>query len=121
MTTFLVVAVTVVAALVTVLGLLSTLARRRIGLVHLIAVGVLEVLLLVQAALAVAALVGGERPEETATFLGYLAGVVLVPVAGTLWARTERTRWAGTVLAVAGAVVGVMAWRLLQLWEATGA
>jgi len=120
-TTFLVVAVTVVAALVTVLGLLSTLARRRIGLVHLIAVGVLEVLLLVQAALAVAALVGGERPEETATFLGYLAGVVLVPVAGTLWARTERTRWAGTVLAVAGAVVGVMAWRLLQLWEATGA
>jgi hypothetical protein len=47
--------------------------------------------------------------------------VVLVPVAGVLWARTEQTRWAGTVLAVAGAVVGVMVWRLLQLWEATGA
>ena len=46
---------------------------------------------------------------------------MLVPVAGVLWARTEQTRWAGTVLAVAGAVVAVMAWRLLQLWEATGA
>jgi hypothetical protein len=46
---------------------------------------------------------------------------VLVPVAGSLWARTERTRWAGTVLAVSAAVVAVMVWRLLQLWEATGA
>jgi p-aminobenzoyl-glutamate transporter AbgT len=67
------------------------------------------------------ALAGGERPEETATFVSYLIGVVLVPVAGVLWARAERTRWAGTVLAVAGVVVGVMTWRLLQLWEATGA
>jgi hypothetical protein len=120
-TTSLVVAITVVAALLTVLGLLSTLARRRIGLVHLVVAGVLEAVLLVQAGVAVAAMAGGDRPEDTPTFLGYLLGVVLVPVAGVLWARTERTRWAGTVLAVAGAVVGVMAWRLLQLWEATGA
>ena len=81
----------------------------------------LEVLLLVQAAVAPAAMDGGDRPADTPTFLGYLAGVVLVPVAGVLWARTELTRWAGTVLAVSGAVVGVMVWRLLELWEATGA
>ena len=42
-------------------------------------------------------------------------------VAGVLWARTEVTRWAGSVLAVAGASVGVMVWRLLELWEATSA
>jgi hypothetical protein len=117
-TTFLVVAITVVAVLLVLLGLASTLARRRIGLVHLVVAGVLEVLLLVQAVLAVVALAGGDTPPETATFAGYLAGVVLVPVAGSLWARTERTRWAGTVMAVAGAVVAVMVWRLLQLWEA---
>ena len=110
-----------VAVLLVVLGVASTVARRRIGLVHLVVAGVLEAVLLVQAAVAAAALVGGERPPETATFVGYLVGVVLVPVAGVLWARTERTRWAGTVLAVAGAVVGVMVWRLLQLWEATHA
>ncbi len=121
MTTFLAGTITVVAVVVTLLGVLSTLAHRRIGLVHLAAAGVLEILLLVQAALAVIALLGGNRPEDTPTFLGYLTGVVLVPVAGVLWARAERTRWAGTVLAVAGGVVGVMVWRLLQLWEATGA
>lgn len=121
MTPFLVGTITVVAVVVVLLGLISTLARRRIGLLHLAAAGVLEALLLLQAALAVAALLGGESPEDPPTFFSYLIGVSLVPVAGVLWARTERTRWAGTVLAVAGAVVGVMVWRLLQLWEATGA
>ncbi len=52
--------------------------------------------------------------------VAYLASVVLLPVLGVLWARTEPTRWAGTVLAVAAAAVGVMLWRLLQLWEVTG-
>jgi hypothetical protein len=120
-TPFLVGTVTVVAVLVVLLGVASTLARRRIGLVHLAAAGLLEALLLVQAVVAGAAMAGGDRPEDTPTFVSYLIGVVLVPVAGVLWARTERTRWAGTVLAVAGAVVGVMVWRLLQLWEATHA
>ena len=114
-------AITVVAVVLVVAGIASTLARRRIGLVHLAVAGVLEALLLVQAGIAGAALLGGERPPDTPTFVSYLLGVLLVPVAGVLWARNERTRWAGTVLAVAGAVVGVMAWRLLQLWEATHA
>jgi hypothetical protein len=117
----LVVAITGVAVLLMLLGAVSTVARRRIGLVHLVVAGLLEALLLVQAVLAVVAMAAGDTPADTPTFLGYLGGVVLVPVAGTLWARSERTRWAGTVIAVAGAVVAVMAWRLLQLWEATDA
>ena len=40
-----------------------------------------------------------------------------VPIA---MAKTEPSRWAGTVLAVAAAAVGVMIWRLQELWEATG-
>ncbi len=113
-------AITGVAVLLAMLGGAATLARRRLGLVHLIAAGLLEALLLAQTALAVAALVGGVEPADPPTFLSYLVGVLLVPVAGVLWARTERSRWAGTVLALAGLVVAVMAWRLLQLWEATG-
>jgi hypothetical protein len=109
-----------VAAVVVVLGLLSTATRRRIGAAHLVAAGVLEAVLLVQAVVAVVALVNGPRPPETATFVGYLAGVLLVPVAGALWARTEPTRWAGTVLAVAALVAGVMVWRLVELWNAGG-
>lgn len=116
----LVVAITVVAVLLVAAGVASTLARRRVGLVHLVLAGVLEVLLVVQAVLALVAM-DGDTPADAPTFLGYLAGIVLIPVAGVLWARTEVTRWAGTVLAVAGASVGVMVWRLLELWEATGA
>ena len=118
MTTFLVGAITAVAVLLAVLGVVSTLVRRRIGLLHLGVAGLLEALLLVQVAVAVIAMAGGDTPADTPTFLGYLGGIVLVPVAGGLWARSEQTRWAGTVMAVAAAVVGVMVWRLLQLWEA---
>jgi len=107
------------AVLCVALGVASTVARRRIGLVHLLAAGLLEAVLAVQAVVAVVALIGGTRPPETPTFIGYLVGVLLIPVAGALWARAEATRWAGTVLAVAAAVAGVMVWRLVQLWDAT--
>jgi hypothetical protein len=119
-TTGLVVGATVAAAVVVVLGLLSTVLRRRIGLAHLVAAGVLEAVLVVQGVAAVAALAGGHRPAELSTFVAYLASVLLLPVLGVLWARTEPTRWAGTVLAVAAAAVGVMLWRLVQLWEVAG-
>ena len=121
MTLALVLVITVLGCVVAALGLAGTLAGRRIGLIHLAATGVLEAVLLLQAVLVVVALIGGHRPPEFATFLSYLIAVLLVPVAGLLWARTEPTRYAGTVLAVAGVTVAVMGWRLLQLWQATRA
>ena len=117
MSTPLVVATTVVAALLALAGLASTVARRRTGLVHLGLAGVLEALLVLQAALAGVRLSGADLPE-TATFVGYLAGALLLPVAGVLFSRTETSRWAGTVLAVPAAAVAVMVWRLLELWQA---
>ena len=120
MTPVLVVAATGVAVLLAAAGLASTLARRRIGLLHLAGAAVLEAVLLLQAVVAAVALAGGQRPADLPTFLGYLTGVLLVPVAGVLWARTEASRWAGTVLAVAALAAAVMMWRLLQLWEAPG-
>ncbi len=114
-------AATVAALALAALGALSTLTRRRIGLAHLAAAGLLEALLLVQAGLALVRLSGGYRPEDTATFLGYLGGVVLLPVAGVLGARSEPSRWAGTVVGIAALVAAVMVWRLVQLWGAAGA
>jgi hypothetical protein len=114
----LVITATVVAALLVLLGAVSTLARRRMGLLHWIAVGVLEAVLLVQAVVALVAVGHGHELAETATFYGYLGGVLLVPAIGAGWAWSERTRWAGTQLAVAGLAVIVMVWRLMQLWEA---
>lgn len=121
MNTTLVVTATVLALLVAALGAASTLLRRRIGLVHLVGAGLLEAVLVVQAVTAAIALAGGTEVPETATFLSYLFSVVLLPVAGVLWSRTEPTRWAGTVLGVACLAVAVMVWRLDQLWTATGA
>jgi hypothetical protein len=108
---------TVVALLLAGLGVLSTIVRRRTGLAHLAVAAVLEALVVVQALVAIARLADGYRPEETATFLGYLGGVVLVPVAGVLWSRTEPSRWAGTVIGIAALVTAVMLWRLLDLWQ----
>ena len=116
----LVVAASVAAAVVVALGVLSTALRRRIGLAHLVGAGGLELVLVAQAVVAAVQLAGGHRPAELATFVAYLGSVVLLPVAGVLWARSDPTRWAGTVLAVAAAAVGVMMWRLLQLWQVTG-
>ena len=121
MSTPLIVAISVVAGALAVLGGLSTGLRRRIGSAHLALAGLLELLLVGQAVLATVALVGGHRPVELATFVAYLGSVVLLPVAGVLWARTEPTRWAGTVLGVAALAVAVMVWRLLDLWQVTGA
>jgi hypothetical protein len=118
--TALVVAASVVAVALAALGGLSTALRRRIGSAHLATAGLLELLLIVQAVVAAVAVGGGHRPAELATFVAYLGSVVLLPVAGLLWARTEPTRWAGTVLGVAGLAVAVMLWRLLDLWEVTG-
>lgn len=112
---------TVLALVLAALGALSTLTRRRTGLAHLWTAGLLEAVLLAQATVAVVRLAGGHRPAETATFLGYLASVLLVPVAGVLWSRAERSRWAGTVIGIAALVAAVMVWRLLQLWEPSGA
>jgi hypothetical protein len=114
-------AATVVALALAALGAVSTLTMRRTGAAHLALAGLLEALLVAQAAVALVRLAGGARPEDPATFLGYLAGAVLVPVAGVLWARSEPSRWAGTVVAVAALVVAVMVWRLLQLWGTAGA
>lgn len=120
MSPVLVVVTTVVAVLLALLGILTTVAHRRIGLLHVGGVLLLEALLLLQAVLATIALVRGEHPADTPTYLSYLAGVVLVPVAGLLWARTEVSRWAGTVIAVAAGAVAVMVWRLLALWDTAG-
>jgi hypothetical protein len=118
--TTLAVVVTIAAVLLAAVGVVSTAAGRRTGQLHLAAAALLEAVLLVQAVLAVVLLVGGHHPKETAAFLGYLVGIVLVPVAGVLWARSEPTRWAGTVLVVAAVVVAIMDWRLVQLWNVTG-
>ncbi|GII87234.1 hypothetical protein Ssi03_52240 [Sphaerisporangium siamense] len=93
--------------------------NRAMGVVLLIGLGVLELGLLVQAGIGVAKVIGGQSPHETATFIGYLAGTVVIPPVAAVWALAERTRWGPAVAAVACFAIPVMVGRLLQIWQGT--
>ena len=97
-------------------ALLMTALNRRMSVILLGAVGVLEILLLVEDGLIVAKLAGGERPAGLATLIGYLIAMPLVPVAAAFWGLLERSRWGPAVIAVAGLVAAVLMVRLHEIW-----
>ena len=89
---------------------------RRMDVPLLIAVGVLEVIVLVLVGLVVAKLASGPHPASLATLIGYLIAMPIVPVAAGFWGLLERTRWGPAVIAVAGLVTAVLVVRLHQIW-----
>ena len=101
-------------------GLLMTTRNHRMNVPMLAAVGVLEILLLVEVGIIVARLAGGggstDRPAGLATLIGYLIATPLVPLAAACWGLMERSRWGPAVIAVAGLVAAVLMVRLHQIW-----
>ena len=98
-------------------ALLMTARNRRMSVPMLAALGVLEILLLVEVGLVVAKLASGARPAGgLATLIGYLIAIPIVPVAAGFWGLLERSRWGPAVIAVAGLVAGVLMVRLHQIW-----
>lgn len=78
---------------------------------------VVEVGLMVQAAVGVVQAAGG-RDIDTVSFVGYLLATLLVLPAGVLWSLGERSRGGTAVLAVAGLTTAFLVLRLLQIWGA---
>ncbi|HEY9521957.1 MAG TPA: hypothetical protein VIR33_01865 [Thermopolyspora sp.] len=105
------------ALLVALVALITTMRRRPMGVLLLAGLALLEVVLLVQSGIAVAKLIGGERPEETATFIGYLVGTLVIPPFAVYWGLAERSRWGALVGAVGCLAIAAMVGRLLQLWQ----
>jgi hypothetical protein len=97
-------------------ALLMTALNRRMGLGLLVALGVLEILLLVLVGMVVARLAGGGHPAGMATLIGYLIAITLIPLAAGFWGAMERSRWGPAVIAVAGLVAAVLMVRLHQIW-----
>jgi hypothetical protein len=97
-------------------ALLTTLRNGRMGTGLVAALGVLEILLLVEVGLVVAKLAGGGRPASLATLIGYLIAIPLVPVAAGFWGALERSRWGPAVIVAAGLVAAVLMVRLHQIW-----
>ena len=99
-------------------SLLMTALNRRMGLVLLVALGVLEILLLVEVGIVVAKLAEGPRPSSLPTLVGYLIAIPIVPVIAAFWGAMERSRWGPAVIAVAGLVAAVLMVRLHEIWPA---
>lgn len=109
----------IVASLVVAVGsLLYVVPDRRPDRWLVAAVGVVQVLLVAQLVIGVVQVVEGV-PEgvSTATFLGYLIGLVIALPAGVWWARGEPSRAGTGVLLVVLVVVPVLVVRLQQIWD----
>lgn len=97
-------------------GVVVAVRDRPAGVALLGGAVLLELGVLAQVGVTVAAVVGGAGPGERATLYGYLAGMALIPPVGVFVALAERSRWGAAVLALAGFAVAVMTGRLLQIW-----
>lgn len=116
----LVVAIYLTCLALALMGAVAAARNRTTGLVVLATSVAVELLLLTQVVVAGWRLVGGTRPAELATFIGYLAGVVFVLPVAVAWSLAERSRWNGVVVAVGAITVAVMTARLQVLWRTVG-
>ncbi|GAA1329825.1 hypothetical protein ACQPZA_06280 [Pseudonocardia xinjiangensis] len=101
-----------------VFGVVLTILNRPPDRTMRLAVGAVEVLLVVQAAIAAVRVFSGTALPETQTFLIYLVVSVCVLPIATQFATAEPTRWGGTVIAVGAIATAVAVWRLQGLWLA---
>jgi hypothetical protein len=117
--TFLVVAVTVAATLTIAVGVVVSLRGREPGRIATGLALLTGAVVVVQSVVAGIGLVGGPRPAEFATALGYLIGIVFVMPIGIGWSLADRGKYSGYVLAVAAFTVVVMTVRLVSMWKVT--
>ncbi|WP_139417494.1 hypothetical protein [Agromyces laixinhei] len=81
------------------------------------ALALVEVLLVAQLVVAIAAPASGNEPSGSVLeFYTYLISALLLPPAAAFWALVERNRWSTVILGVAALAVGVMVYRMLQIW-----
>jgi hypothetical protein len=111
------VTITVAALLVAAVSGLMALLDRPPRVVLLAGLGGLELVLLTQAVVAMGRVFTGDRPDQLATFVGYLLTALLIPPLAALLGWSERTRWGSVIVALGCLVVPVMVVRLQQVWH----
>jgi hypothetical protein len=111
-----------VAVLGGLLCLALGLAGRKPNDLSLGAVALVELLLIIQLVVAlIAPAVGNQPTGSMLEFYTYLISALLLPLAAGFWALIERSRWSTVILGVVCLSVGVMVYRMLQIWTATAA
>lgn len=81
------------------------------------ATAIVEVLLVVQVVIGIAAPLAGNPPTgDLVEFWIYLVSAVLIPPAAVVWALIDRGRWSTAILGVACLAIAVMVYRMGQIW-----
>ncbi len=76
-----------------------------------------ELLLIAQLVVAIAAPFVGNPPRSSLPeFYIYLVSALLLPPLAGFWALLERNRWATVVLGVICLAIAVMVYRMYQIW-----
>lgn len=99
--------------------LLLSARDRPVQAVHLLAMAVLEVGLLVQVVVAAVLLARGHDVPAQGTFIGYLAGSLVVLPVGAFLGAGERSKWGSVAAGVACLTVPVLIVRMQDLWSGT--
>ncbi|MDO5745457.1 MAG: hypothetical protein Q4P23_13440 [Micrococcaceae bacterium] len=108
----------ILCAVAVLLGVLATIIRTYPDDFALVSVALLEVFLVVYGIAAAIRQAGGQTISgEPWEFWGYLLTALLIPVLAFIWAVTDKSRWSNMVLAVSGAIVFVMLYRMEQIWD----
>ncbi|RSM73032.1 hypothetical protein DMH04_41845 [Kibdelosporangium aridum] len=94
--------------------------NRPYGLALAGAVLVLEFALLVQLVIGLVNVFTTDRAVDKWTFIGYLAGPVLILPLAAVWAAAERSRWGSGVLVIGCLTIPVLIVRLRQIWDGHG-
>ncbi|TFD54986.1 hypothetical protein E3T43_12225 [Cryobacterium sp. Hh7] len=85
------------------------------------AAALVELLLIVQLAAAIAApLAGNNATGSLLEFYTYLVSAIALPVSAGFWALVERSRWSTVILGVTCLSVAVMLYRMNQIWNVQG-
>jgi hypothetical protein len=120
MITGLTVVVIGIAVVTAIWGAVSTIIGKPPGNLLFYCALLAELGVLVQTVGGFISIARGHGPDELATSIAYLAAVVLLMPAAIWWAVSDRSRYSGLVMTVAGVAIAVMSFRLLELWGALG-
>ena len=106
-----------VTAFIGVLLLLAGLLGYAANGYVLLTFGVVELGLLIQAAVSVGMSLAGARAlVSTLEFFGYLLVAIFLPLLAVAWALAERNKWSTVVLGFASLTITVMLFRMWQIW-----
>ncbi len=113
-------AVIAVGLLASVWSVVLFARARRAGNTMLLVLLGLELLILIQLIVAIVRVAGGDRPDQTATFVTYAASLLLIVPAGVFWSAADKSRTSVLVIFIACFAAVVMTARMFQIWSTVG-